>query len=195
MTLTGSNSFSGGLFLNHGQLVAGSDSNLGAPGAPITFNGGVLAVNPAAAGGSYQIGTVANPRPITVNAAGGYIGNAVNTGPRPTAIINGNISGTGPLQIGSAPPYSTGPYYNSYEASATFTGNNSGYSGTIYGSYGATLTFQGLNSTGAGAVSWVNANSNVLELQSNSSGTFLASSVTLRPPSTWIRSPPGRAKR
>ena len=42
LALTGTNAYTGGTFLNQGNLAVAADSALGAPTAPLIFNGGVL---------------------------------------------------------------------------------------------------------------------------------------------------------
>ena len=64
-TLTGSNTYSGGTFFNHGTLAASADSNLGAATGGLTFNGGAFQYNSGF--------TLAPTRLITINAPGGMI--------------------------------------------------------------------------------------------------------------------------
>ena len=140
LTLSGTNNLTGGLFLNGGMLAvsATNGSNLGVAGArsPSTAARSV----PRSTG--LAIDTTSSPRPVSVNPSGGTIQSVSGN---PTITINGNLSGSGPLQIGST---SNG----SHEAICVFTGANSNFTGTIYGGYGTTLTFAGSNSTGSGAV-------------------------------------------
>ncbi|MGA2033040.1 MAG: autotransporter-associated beta strand repeat-containing protein [Thermoguttaceae bacterium] len=44
LVLTGNNTYTGGTTVNGGELSIGTDSNIGGPTSPITFNGGILQV-------------------------------------------------------------------------------------------------------------------------------------------------------
>ena len=99
VTLSGANTFSGGVFLNGkysndnggGNLEVSADANLGAPTGGITFNGGTLSlVNPY---------LTLSAAPVMVNAAGGSIGGYYWNGGITTITIASNISGTGPLNV------------------------------------------------------------------------------------------------
>jgi autotransporter-associated beta strand protein len=63
LTLTGTNTFSGGVTFAGGTLSAARDASLGAPGAPLTFDGGILQVTGTA--------FATTSRPITWGRNGG----------------------------------------------------------------------------------------------------------------------------
>ena len=73
LALNGVNTFTGGLTLNSGNLLFTSDANLGAPGEPITLNGGqtgafTLQQNNILGQATSQTETI--NRPVTVGPAG-----------------------------------------------------------------------------------------------------------------------------
>lgn len=92
-----SNNFTGGLFINGGATVAfTNNAQLGAPGQPITLDGGKLVLNP------FPTVNATVDRPLTVGRAGGSIGPG---GGVPNSITyTGTISGPGTLGIGGGFP-------------------------------------------------------------------------------------------
>jgi autotransporter-associated beta strand protein len=84
LTLTGTNTYSGGTNLNGGILALNSDVNLGT--GPLNFNGGTLQA--LAAGGG-----ITSSKSITLDAGGGTFLADANT----SSTLNGVISGTGNL--------------------------------------------------------------------------------------------------
>jgi autotransporter-associated beta strand protein len=68
LTLSGTNTYSGGTNINGGTLGISSDGNLGNSSGALTFNGGVLAVS--SAGPAFALSA---SRTITLNSAGGII--------------------------------------------------------------------------------------------------------------------------
>jgi autotransporter-associated beta strand protein len=85
LTLTGTNTYSGGTHINGGTLAVDTDFALGASGTRITFDGGTLAFIGGPTGGIN--------RPITLNSGGGTIDTSLGN---PTTFV-GNIDGSGSL--------------------------------------------------------------------------------------------------
>ena len=113
----GTNSYSGGTYLNSGRLFITQDSSLGAANGPVIFNGGQLG-----AGQAFTIN-----RDITLSPAGGTIDTGGNT-----LTISSTIHGTGSL--------------TALNANLKLTGTNSYSGGTfVNGSYliGTTGSLQG----------------------------------------------------
>ena len=119
LTLSGTNTFSGGTTLNAGELSVSSDSNLGGASTPITFAGGMLQVTGTTltSFGSHAVnGTSFNGGLDTVNAANTFtVGNTLSGSGSltkqgaGTLILNGANSysggttlGGGTLQLGNA---------------------------------------------------------------------------------------------
>lgn len=85
ITLSGDNTWSGGMLLSQGRLSVSADSNLGASSGTLIFNGGLLEMT----------GDFVSQRALAVNAPGGAI---FSTG---TNTFAGGSSGSGPLTLGS----------------------------------------------------------------------------------------------
>ena len=108
LTLTGANTFSGGVSVTDGVLLVQNNGNLGAAGTGITLTGAEFGL---AEGSSAQ--TI--DRPITLNGVGGFIGstNALT--------LSGVISGTSQLvKLGSGDVVLSGA--NTYAGSTFVTG-------------------------------------------------------------------------
>jgi fibronectin-binding autotransporter adhesin len=86
LTLSGANTFSGGLVINAGQITATADGNLGATTGSITFNGGKWAMSAA---------DVSCSRDFVINAGGGSISNDGNG----DFATSGKLTGSGTLAI------------------------------------------------------------------------------------------------
>jgi autotransporter-associated beta strand protein len=158
LVLSGTNSFSGGLYLDGGIVSVGSDANLGASTGAITFNGGTLqmtsAFNPSAT------------RPITVDAGGGTID---ATG---TITIGSNISGAGGINLNNSGVTLILSGNNSFAGGISNPGNGTYYTQTIQ--------LNGANAGGTGTISFGNdfAQQNItLNLRSDTSATFSPASV------------------
>jgi len=100
LRLTGTNTYSGGTIINAGTLVVKADTNLGAAGTGVTFNGsGALSFgnHPATTGATIDLGT----RPIAINnnAVAGLYHNWANG----TTTISGAITGNGGIIWGRDP--------------------------------------------------------------------------------------------
>jgi autotransporter-associated beta strand protein len=110
--LTGTNSYTGGTFLNAGTLRVSSNGNLGGATSALNFNGGTL-----------QLGaTITNlPRAIVVNSGGG----AVDTGSF-SVVSTGAMSGNGNLT-------KTGSGILTLNGSSTHTGTLTVSGGTLRG--------------------------------------------------------------
>jgi T5SS/PEP-CTERM-associated repeat protein/autotransporter-associated beta strand protein len=81
-TLSGTNTYHGGTFLNAGTLAVSADNNLGAASGTLTFNGGTLE----------STATFASTRLVTINDTGTF---AIDGGT--TLTLSNTISGTGSL--------------------------------------------------------------------------------------------------
>ena len=121
--LVGTNTYSGGTFINAGTLWATTDTNLGAANTGITFNGsGALSLGNNGAGGeNIDLGS----RPITVN--NGAIAGIYHNGANKTITTTGAITGNGGLIWGRDPvvTYAGGSGYERIRLlsnSNTFTG-------------------------------------------------------------------------
>ena len=88
VSLTGTNSYSGGTIINGGVLQVLSDAQLGATSGGITFNGGQIFNNTAA----LEIGA---SRSVTLEAGGGYL----RAGWSQTFTVSGPITGSGGLGV------------------------------------------------------------------------------------------------
>jgi outer membrane autotransporter protein len=147
LTLTGTNTYSGGTFLNGGTLAVGADANLGSTAGPLTFNTGTLESTRSFTSG----------RNITINATGGTFGGTFQVdGVTNTTTLNGNITGGGALaKTGAGNLTLTG--INTYTGGTTITagtlkGNTTSIKGSILNN--GTLVFdQAANSTFGGNIS------------------------------------------
>ena len=153
LVLTGTNSFSGGLYINGGTVSVSSDANLGAPTGGITFNDGTLrmttAFNPSAT------------RPITINAGGATI-NATGT-----ITIGSNITGAGGITL-------------NVSGVTIFSGNNSFAGGIFDSNLNNTIQLNGATAGGTGTISTVNnfdQENITLNLRSDTSATFTVANV------------------
>ena len=111
VTLTGSNSYTGGTFLNTGVLAVSSDANLGAPTGGLTFNGGTLR-NTAAFTSARNValntsGTFETQAPLSlagvISGAGGLFktGNEVLTLAGTNTYAGGTTVNAGTLSVSS----------------------------------------------------------------------------------------------
>ncbi len=82
LTLSGTNTYTGGTNINDGTVSVGSDANLGDASGGLAFDGGILKAT-----GSFTMG-----RSVTLGSGGGTIDTNGNE-----LTINGDISGTGSL--------------------------------------------------------------------------------------------------
>ncbi|MGN6367542.1 MAG: autotransporter-associated beta strand repeat-containing protein [Phycisphaerae bacterium] len=118
LVLTGTNTYTGGTYLNGGELSIASDASIGGTSSKITFNGGVLQINGAQPNidshvvnwstfsGGFDIVSAGNT--FTVGSAIGGSGNFIKAGAGALVLNNANtftgtttISG-GTLRIGNA---------------------------------------------------------------------------------------------
>lgn len=104
LTLSGTNSYSGGTTINSGTVLISTDANLGAASGGLVLNGGTLGVT----------ADVATARATTVGPLGGGLNAAGGT----TLTHNGTISGPGVLSKGDA-------------GTVVLTGTNSYAGGTV----------------------------------------------------------------
>lgn len=87
LTLSGTNSFSGGLQINQGVVAFTSDNNLGNSGGSMTLNGGTLKANSSV--------TIGATRTITLGSNGGTFSN----GSFQSLTMASRLTGTGTLSI------------------------------------------------------------------------------------------------
>ena len=108
LTLTGNNTFGGGLAINQGILAAANVTSLG--GGSLSFNGGTL----------QALGTLGLTNPITLNSGGGTIDTNGNN-----ASASGVISGAGGLtKVGNG--------VLSFETAMAYTGGTTINAGTLF---------------------------------------------------------------
>ncbi len=129
LTLSGTNTYTGGTFLNAGTLAISADGNLGDAAGRVTFNGGTLQFAAST--------TLANTRPMTMNADGVIDTNGFDAG------IAGVIGGLGGLVKNG-----TGTLFlaagNTYIGGTTINGGAISISAnTALGNGASTITFNG----------------------------------------------------
>jgi autotransporter-associated beta strand protein len=147
LSLSGTNTATGGIIISAGTIQAGSDISLGAAGAPITLAGGTLtATGPA----NISSGSFALAQPLVITAAGGTV-NAVNT----------NIIFSSPINWGG----------NLTLASGTLTANVSTGTETISGSRVLTI-LPGATFNDGGTVDPLASGSNLINVVNNSVMSF-----------------------
>jgi fibronectin-binding autotransporter adhesin len=153
LTLTGTNTYSGGTTLSAGEVSIAGISNIGGPGASLTFNGGVLqvtgtnltsidnlAVNWSTFNGGFDIASSANTFSLgnalsgtgglTKSGPGVLLLMASSTFSGPTAVNGGTLNVAHPLSL----------------QSSTVTVNSGGV--LTVGSSATTLTFGALGGSG-----------------------------------------------
>ncbi|MBI5818327.1 MAG: autotransporter-associated beta strand repeat-containing protein [Verrucomicrobia bacterium] len=128
LQLTGTNTYTGGTFLQMGRLAIAEDSNIGGSTAALTFAGGILQVtgttltnldthpvNWSSFNGGFDISNAANVFTVT-NAIGGA--NIAKFGPG-TLVLNGGLSNTngvtlntGVLELNASNSYTGGTLIN-----------------------------------------------------------------------------------
>ncbi len=150
LTLSGSNTFDSGTYLNSGVLSIANSSSLGTANGPaaITFNGGTLQITAVSA---YGVPTIDAAAGITLGASGGTINVPVlSTGTfagSETAVqYKGFITGTGNLTVtgGTAVNSGAAPYIFELGAQNTYAGTT-----TVNN---AILAFESNNNGGVGPV-------------------------------------------
>lgn len=187
LTLTGTNSYSGGTAINIGTLAVSSDANLGAASGGLTFNGGTL---------KFLAGPVfTTSRTIALEADGVTFDTSVNP-----AILNGNITGVGSLTeigvalgLGGTNTYSGPTNVNSGSLRALSTGAFSSASAFRIAA-GATVDLNGFNETigslgGAGKVTNLGNSPATLTVGGNSVNTTFSGTITDGPVGTlalWV---------
>jgi autotransporter-associated beta strand protein len=128
LALRGTNTFSGGIVLNGGNLIWVTDANLGAPNAPVTINAST------GLAGNTNIGAVTSNRPFILNegaiatfASGGSGSNTMNgpvQGPGGINLYHGNAGGA-TANLNSTANTFTGPIrYQGTNAALTLNLNS-----------------------------------------------------------------------
>ncbi|HEY5711418.1 MAG TPA: autotransporter-associated beta strand repeat-containing protein [Allosphingosinicella sp.] len=172
LTLTGINTHSGGTIAGAGIIAVASDSNLGAPGAVLTFDGGTLLTNAA----------IASARPVTLASGGGTIDNGGFAD-----LFAGAITGPGALTVtGSGTVTLAGDNEwlgGTTIASGTLRLGDGGITGSLAGDVvnQGTLAFARSNSllfggmiSGGGSVRQTGAGATILTgINSYTGGTFI----------------------
>lgn len=180
LTLSGTNTYSGGTTVSAGFLLFSSDANLGAAGAGITLNGGLIRYTNTAAAASIS-------RPVTLAGEGG-ISVDQDSSNRGALTWTGNIGGTGQfikagsggLELAGNNTYSGGTVVS--EGVLSFTSDaNLGAAGT-----GITLTggYNGFLSTTKDAAAGLSINRPLVTLISRNHVAVAGISVDLNP-LTW----------
>jgi len=127
LTLTGSNTHSGGTAINGGIMTISSNANLGSAAAPLSFNGGTLRTS----------GTFTIDRSVTLNTNGSTIDANGNL------LVSGAFAGPGSLT-------------KSAGGTLQLTGDSPSYAGPIYAESGTLLVNAQLSAAsinvGAGAI-------------------------------------------
>ena len=141
LTLAAANSFSGGLYINAGTVVASTEGNLGAAGGTITFGGGTLKPTATAV-------TLAN-RSLVMAAGGGTL----DTNGNNFSIGSGNsISGTGMFTKAGAGTLTLSGT-NTHSGGTTVTGGTlSVASDTSLGAASGPLVISGSTLLAAGSI-------------------------------------------
>jgi filamentous hemagglutinin family protein len=164
--LSGSNTYSGGTFINGGTLQISSDANLGtAPGTAatnITINGGTLAVAGQVSPGFAIQGT----RLISMGSSGGTIANNGNypltvngaiTSSGPVSLTGGDIT-FGSIAVSTASPIlvkSTGNIVQNASTTVSTAGGSITYWADSDGSGDGAIT---VNAGASGSLTQINAN-------------------------------------
>ncbi|WP_425104885.1 autotransporter domain-containing protein [Ancylobacter sp.] len=117
LTLTGTNTFSGGLSVNGGAVQVAADANLGATSGSVALDGGTLAIT---------AGFLSN-RSVSLGSAGGTL----NVAGGQTFTLGGVLSGVGGLSM-------TGAGTVALTGTSTYTGATTINAGTL-GLYGGSL--------------------------------------------------------
>jgi len=191
LTMTGSNTYSGGTVFDEGAIAASADSAFGAATGPLTFNGGELKLD-----SSFNLSST---RMITLNGPnGGFAGGGtIDANSFQTTIAQG-ITGAGGLTVtdssggGAGKVILTGS--NSYGGGTTIAAGtlqlgNGGTTGSIVGNVvdnGAlafdrsdTVTFPGLIS-GAGSVNQIGTGTTILTADNSYTGGTTIAAGTLQ---------------
>lgn len=107
LTLSGTNSYAGGTYIEGGTIAVTGSRNLGVTGNALTFSGGTLAAN----------GTFSLSSTVTLDTGGGTI----NTSGSNTVTLTGNVIGTGDFtKDGTGTVILTGN--NTYSGTTTING-------------------------------------------------------------------------
>lgn len=127
LTLSGINTYEGGTSINQGNVLIGSDENLGAPGGGITLNGGNLQFSASI--------TSARNIVTTSTTAGGFSTNSAANNVVWTGTISGpgriNKSGSGEIHLQGINTYEGGTYITNGVVHITSDANLGAASGML----------------------------------------------------------------
>lgn len=159
LTLGGANTHQGGTALNGGTTVISNDANLGAPGSPLSFDGGNLQLS----------SNWTSPRPVTLNSGWGGIDTANNN-----ASLSGVISGVGGIYklgqgtftLSGVNTYQGGTYISGGTLSIASDANLGAAGSTLVLDGGTLQTTAGITST---RILYVSPNGGTLDAQGNTS--------------------------
>jgi autotransporter-associated beta strand protein len=181
LTLSGSNSYTGGTTITSGTLSISNDNNLGDPSGGLALNGGTLLTTTG----------ITSARPITLNAGGGTINNSGHTDTFSGVIGSSGVltsAGSGTLVLSGNNNYAGGFAVASgileiAGTSGDVTGSISD-SGTLYfsrrGNYSATGVISGngsLTKGGAGNLTLTGANTYLGTTRVNAGGLYVNGSL------------------
>ena len=155
LTLSVSNSYTGGTVINGGTLTLSANSSLGATNSTLTLNANTTLPN------SINYGT----RPVVLNNGAIFFGLGITS-----FTIGGPISGDGGFQVSNSGPQNGSGTFN-------LTSTNNTFTGPIYlsgGTYTPTVNLASIgDAPGAGVIGFVGGNSGIFRVTGGSSPMVL----------------------
>lgn len=157
IVLAGTNTYSGGTIIQAGTLEISSDANLGDAAGTITFAGGELETT----------ATIVTGRNVVLNALG-----VINVEESSSLTLNGTISGTGGLALGSGTLILTGT--NTYQGVTTIADGTLSLTGT-----GSIAASAGVVANGTLDISGTTSGASITSLSGTGSVVMGAQALTL----------------